>query len=244
MAWYDEFFNEDYFKTYFHLDWERTAREADFIETTLELSREDLILDIPCGFGRHSIELTERGYKVVGMEYNKAQIDRAKELMKEKNVEFEILRADMRDIPHKKRYDKMFNYFTSFGYFSDEENEKTMENFRDALKPGGLFLMEMINRDGLLKSFQPYGVTRLPENGLFLEERKYNPLTGRMECIHTYIDTEGTKRERKFDHRIYTAYELVNLFKKYGFEVIKIFGERDKKLEVFSRRISLVGRKV
>ena len=243
MAWYDEFFNEDYFKTYYNLNWERTAKDADFIETALELSKEDLILDMPCGFGRHSIELTKRGYNVTGMEYNKAQIDKAKELIKEENAEFEIIQADMRDIPHKNRYDKIFNYFTSFGYFSDEENEKVIKSFYEALKPGGLLLIETINRDGVLKIFQPNGITRLPENELLLEERNYNPVTGRMECVHTYINKKRERKERKFDHRVYAAYELIHIFKKYGFEVVKILGNRDSKLEMFSMRLSLVGMK-
>ncbi|HPZ08155.1 MAG TPA: class I SAM-dependent methyltransferase [Candidatus Eremiobacteraeota bacterium] len=80
MAWYDNFFDENYIKTCAHLDRERTARDVNFILKVLEISHNDLILDIPCGFGRHCIELTKRGYKVAGMEYNMCQIDEAKRL--------------------------------------------------------------------------------------------------------------------------------------------------------------------
>jgi SAM-dependent methyltransferase len=244
MAWFDEFFDESYLKTYIHLNRERTVREVDFIEVALELSPEDLILDVPCGFGRHSIELTLRDYKVTGMEYNIVQIEHAKKLMKEKNAFFDIIQADMREIPHEEKYDKMFNYFTSFGYFTDEENEKTMENLNKALKPGGLFLMEMAHRDGILKIYSPGNITRLPEGEILLEERSYNPLTGRMSALHTYITKDGRKFERKFDHRMYTSYELIDLFRRHGFEIVKVYGEGFEDLKTFSRRIAIVGRKI
>lgn len=243
MPWYVDFFDENYFKTYYHLDWKNTEKDVDFIEKALKLTPEDLILDIPCGFGRHSIELTKRGYKVVGMEYNKHQIDKAKELMKEEGAEFEVLQADMRDIPHKEWYDKIFNYFTSFGYFSEEENEATMDSFYKALKPGGLFLLEMINRDAVLIDYQPCHISHLPEDELLLEERSYESLTGRMSATHTYINKEGKKFIRKFSHRMYSVHELIAIFKRYGFEIVDVFGRWGEEFKISSRRISIVGKK-
>ncbi|MCD4783489.1 MAG: class I SAM-dependent methyltransferase [Candidatus Eremiobacteraeota bacterium] len=243
MPWYKDFFDENYNKTYLHLNWERTAREADFIEKVLELEKDDLILDIPCGFGRHSIELTKRGYHVIGMEYNYPQIDMAMRIMVEKKATFDIIQADMRDISHENRYDKMFNYFTSFGYFNSEENEKTMAGFHRALKPGGLLLIEMVNRDGVLKSFQPCNINRLPDGGLLLEERKFDPLTSRMNAVHTFISTEGQIVERQLDHRMYCPHELVGMFERHGFEVVKTFGDGENNLKKFSRRIAIVGKK-
>jgi len=243
MPWYKDFFDETYNRTYIHLDWERTAREVDFIEKALELDKNDLILDIPCGFGRHSIELTKRGYRVTGMEYNYPQIDMAMRLMVEQKATFDIIEADMRDIPHENKYDKIFNYFTSFGYFNDEENEKTMANFHKALKPGGLLLIEIANRDGILHIFQPDNITRLPDGGLLLEEREFHPTTGRMSAIHTFISKDGQIVERRLDQRMYCPHELVDIFKRHGFEIVKIFGDGEKELEKFSRRIAIVGKK-
>jgi len=243
MAWYEDFFDENYTKTYVHLNRERTSKDVDFIIKALEISKENLILDIPCGFGRHSIELNQRGYLVTGMEYNTPQIDEAKKLMKEKEVNFDIIKADMRDIPHKNKYDRLFNFFTSFGYFSDEENEKTMENFYNALKPGGMMLIEMVNRDGILKNYQKSHITRLLEGELLLEERNYDPLTGRMYSTHTYINKRGERKERKFDHRMYCPYELIEMCKRHNFEVIKTLGDGGEDFKIFSGRISVIARK-
>ena len=243
MAWYEDFFDETYLKTYVHLDRERTSKDVDFIIKALEISKDHLVLDIPCGFGRHSIELTARGYKVTGMEYNTPQIEEAKKLMKETGVDFEIIKADMRDIPHKNKYDRLVNFFTSFGYFTDEENEKTMKSFSGALKPGGMMLMDMASRDGMLNNYQTNFIKHLAGNELLLEEQNYDPLTGRMSSLHTYINKKGERKERKFDYRMYCPYELIEMCKRHNFEVIKVLGDRGEDFKIFSRRISVIARK-
>lgn len=244
MPWYDEFFDEYYNKTYTHLNRERTSREVDLIIDALEMTKEDLILDMPCGFGRHSIELTRRGYRVTGMEYNQSQIDRAKELMKTEGVRFEIIQADMRDIPHHNRYDKLYNYFTSFGYFDDQDNEKTLGSFHRALKPGGMLLIEMANRDWVIRNFQPSNVTHTEDGGFFLEERKYDTMTGRSTGIHTLIQSDGKTIVRKLEHRMYCSHELIEMFKRRGFEVVKLLGDNNREFKMFDCRLCVVGRKI
>ncbi|MCE1248645.1 MAG: class I SAM-dependent methyltransferase [Firmicutes bacterium] len=243
MAWFDDFFDDSYLKTYTHLNWERTSRDADLITHLLGLTPELDILDIPCGFGRHSIELTKRGYKVTGVEYSQTQIDFAERLMVEHNAPFEIIHADMRFLNIDKKFDILFNYFTSFGYFSDEENEKTLLNFFTVLKPGGRILLDIGNRDAILKQFQPACVTRLEDGTMFVEERKYDPLTGRMSAVHTIVSPDGRITERMLDHRSYTAYELIAMFKSAGFEILNVYGDGDQPLQTFSRRICIVARK-
>lgn len=208
MAWYDEFFDEYYNKTYGHLDRERSVIEADFIEKIMELTPEDKILDVPCGYGRHSTELALRGYNVTGIEYNPAQINKAKEYMKNYGAQFEIIQGDMRKIPFENRYDKLFNYFTSIGYFDEEDNEATLASFNKALKKGGLFLIETINRDFIIKEYVSHNITRREDGCLFLEERKFDPISGRMFCVHTFIEKDGSRVERSLDHRLYAPNEL------------------------------------
>jgi SAM-dependent methyltransferase len=243
MAWFDDFFDDSYLKTYTHLNWERTAREVDYLIKILEIKTEQHIVDVPCGFGRHSIELTRRGFKVTGIEYNQTQIDFAERLMVEKAAPFEIIQADMRSMPTESKYDVLINFFTSFGYFDDSDNEKTLKNFYTALKPGGKILLEILNRDGVLKNFQPYWVTRLEDGTMLIEEREYKPLSGRMHAIHTIVSTDGTIVERQLDHRVYTPYELIEMFKTQGFNILNIYGDGEKELETFSRRFTIIAQK-
>jgi cyclopropane fatty-acyl-phospholipid synthase-like methyltransferase len=243
MPWYVDFFDKDYITTYAHLTPELTRTEADFIEKTLALEAGHRILDIPCGFGRHSIELASRGYSVTGMEYNLPQIDHARKLMLERGVQFEIIQADMRDIPCRDAYDRAFNYFTSFGFFSDEENEATVGQFYKALKPGGLFLMEVVNRDYIYKNYRPCSVTRLKGGSLLIDERTFDPLTSRMHSTHTYVNAGAGMTSRSLELRMYSPHELLGIFRRNGFEIVKLYGSGGAEFEMFSSRIALVARK-
>ena len=69
MAWYEEAFDETYLFTYDALlTPEHTLEQVDDLERLLELSPPADVLDMPCGQGRHSIELARRGYQVTGVD--------------------------------------------------------------------------------------------------------------------------------------------------------------------------------
>ena len=65
---------------------EDTASEVDFIESVLGLKGNERILDLACGFGRHSLELTRRGYRVVGVDITPAFISEATQKAREENL--------------------------------------------------------------------------------------------------------------------------------------------------------------
>ena len=243
MRWYESFFDEFYQKAYHYLDRERTAQEVDLIQKLLELDLNHKILDIPCGSGRHAIELTRRGFNVVGMEYHPAQIEAAKESMKDRGVKFELIQADMRDIPHTEKYDRLYNFFTSFGFFSDEENEKTLQQFYKALKPGGLILLDTINRDSVIRKFQAHIVHRFNNGNIWLQENRFIPSTSRMQTRHTLIEADGNTLERDVDLRLYSPHELVDMFVRNKFHIQGIYNEEGKPFKAFSKRIVVVAKK-
>ena len=56
---------------------EETSNEVNFIETVLSLQGTERILDLACGFGRHSLEFARRGYSIVGVDITPAYISLA-----------------------------------------------------------------------------------------------------------------------------------------------------------------------
>ena len=73
--------------------------ECDFIEQEAEYNKSLKIIDIGCGTGRHSIELTKRGYSVMGVDLSESQIARAKEKAKELNLKIDFQKHDARNLP-------------------------------------------------------------------------------------------------------------------------------------------------
>src|SRR5258708_14288779 len=144
MAWYQEWFGEEYLELYSHRD-ETEAREQVAFFRGQCGDIEGPILDLACGMGRHIQELTASGCHAIGC-------DRSYTMLKTGRAEYgpmPMARADMRQLPF---YDDTFaglvNFFTSFGYFADEdENLAVVQEMSRVLKNDAVFLFDYLNLD-------------------------------------------------------------------------------------------------
>ena len=228
MAWYDEFFKEDYLEIYLpFLTEERTRTDVNFIVEVLNLSLGSKILDLACGYGRHTIPLAKMGYDMTGLDYTEKFIQMAEEKAKEENLQIEFLVGDMRKIPFENHFAGVISYFTSFGFFSDEENFEVLKGVSNSLKKEGKFLLDIINRDFVVKHWQPKDWDRLEDGTLVLEENSLDLMTNRLKNYKTIIDKKG-ERTKWFELRLYTLQELVYLLEKVGLKVIQTYGKKDK----------------
>ena len=244
--WYKEFFGQRYLEIYQHvLTPERTAREVDFIENTLSLPAGSRILDLCCGHGRHLIELAGRGHSMVGLDLDPLFLDVARHEAERRGLEIQLEPRDMRDIPFIEEFDAVINMFTAFGYLeSDDEDQKVLDGVARALKPGGLFLIELMHRDRLARIFQPRGWYETQAGLKVLEERSFDPLTGRNDVRHIAIYPDGTTRETSHSVRIYTLTELAKMITAAGLQIESTYGETDASaFALESRRLAVLSRK-
>ena len=159
----EDAFDEDYL--YFYeglLTPERTAAEVELVWKLLELEPGLELLDLACGHGRIANALAERRVRVTGLDATPLFLDLARRDAAERGVEVEYVEGDMRSLPWSERFDRVLCWFTSFGYFSDDENRQVLREVYDALKPGGLFAVEMNN---LLRLLQVYADETVTERG-------------------------------------------------------------------------------
>ena len=132
-----------------HLDVpeERSFLESMYIIMLIRLAEEKLnvkyrrILDVACGVGRHHRYLRDAGFNVYGIDANRSLIEEARRRNPGFEECYEV--ADMRELKYRGEFDVVLNWYTSFGYFSDEENRLVLRNFYEALKPGGLLIMDL-----------------------------------------------------------------------------------------------------
>ena len=122
--WYEVFFGEDYLRMYVpKLPPEWTEREVDGIATLLSLPAGSSILDICCGYGRHSISLASRGSKMTGQDLSEVLLSEAQAQAQAQGVQVRWVQSDMGNIPFENEFDAAINIYTAFGYLETEKVE-------------------------------------------------------------------------------------------------------------------------
>jgi SAM-dependent methyltransferase len=227
--WYREFFDDLYLRVYQPLEApEQVRREVDFIVKALDLPAGAKVLDLCCGQGRHSLELARRGFQVVGVDLSEALLYAARKRAESEGLSVTFLHCDMREIDFADEFDAVINMFTSFGYLESEaEDEKVLGKVAQALKSGGKFLLDVVNRDRLVRDFQAREWNAADEGWLVLEERTFDHLSGRMETRWVCVARDGVRYERLSSVRLYTASELRTMLERAGLKVTNLFGDYD-----------------
>jgi SAM-dependent methyltransferase len=247
--WYETFFGEDYLRIYAPiLPLERTTREVEGIVRFLEqlgVPPDSAVLDLACGHGRHTIPLAQRSYPMTGQDLSRVFLRRAADDARAAGVDVRWVHSDMRQIPFETEFDAVINIFTAFGYFdTEDEDVQVLHQVREALRPGGVLLLETMHRDALVRGNQPHSVTRHDDGLLVLEERTFDQLSGRNHTVLTMIDPDGTRREHEYRTRVYSATELARLCAGAGLELVAHQGGLDgSALTLNSRRLVLACRR-
>lgn len=196
---------------------EMTRSEADFLERTLQTKPGAQLLDIPCGNGRHSIELASRGYKMTGLDLSKEFIDEAKS----KSTAVRWIQADLRTLASTGEFDGAFCFGNSFGYFPYEEARQFLASVARALKPGARFV---IDTGMAAESILPNRVaTRWFRLGdlLMLSENRYDPMESRLDIDYTFV-REGKVETRPTSSYVFTTAELCRMHRAVGLEPVEL----------------------
>lgn len=128
---------------------EAAAAEAAFVWKALGLEKGERVLDVPCGSGRHSLELARRGALVLGVDLTKAYLEEARRRGKGQ-PRARFLRGDMRRLPFRGEFDAAVNLWTSFGYFARYAQDlAVLRGVARALRPGGRFLIDVRDLDAV-----------------------------------------------------------------------------------------------
>ncbi len=218
-AWHDTFFDESYLRTYRVPPPDAVSRQCDFIETQLDLDEGASILDVGCGLGLQAKELSRRGYKVTGIDSSPTMLALAREA--DHGVEF--LERDMRELQYDGDFDGAICWGTSFGYFDDALNKTVIEQLRNAVRPNGMLLVDVVNRDYVMRS-QPNLIWFEGEGCVCLEESDFNAITSRLHVKRTTVLSDGRQIESPYSMRLYSVHELGQVLHTKGFRAKRVSG--------------------
>lgn len=224
--WYANVFNEDYLRTLPRSLPRQTMREVRFIIDKLGIQRGARVLDLCCGAGRHTVELAAKGFDMVGVDLSMFLLKRALDTATKKKLSIKFVHGDMRKLTFRSIFDAVFNVQTSFGYFDDLTNFKVLQSIYASLKPGGIFLIETVNRDFIMDDM-PLRLFWMGDGCKVLEESNVESLSGVLKVKRSIVLDDNSKPpyEQTMSIRLYSTTEMRQLLSRAGFNVLELVGD-------------------
>ena len=177
------------------------------------------VLDLACGHGRIANRLAERGARVTGVDATPLFLEHARRDAAERGVKVDYVSGDMRSLPWPQhRFERVISWFTSFGYFGDDDNHKVLAEAYRVLRPGGRLLIENNNLAELLPRWLPAVVVERDEN-LMIDRSIFDPMTGRAVTQRTCV-RDGQVRRFRFAVRMFIGVELKAWLLATGFHSV------------------------
>ncbi|MFB9079854.1 class I SAM-dependent methyltransferase [Flavobacterium procerum] len=225
--WYSSWFDTPYYHILYK---DRNYREAqvfmDNLTHYLNLPEKAKVLDLACGKGRHSIYLNQLGFDVLGADLSENSIAEASKNSNE-TLHFKV--HDMRE-PFEEKFDAIFNLFTSFGYFeNDDDNLTTLKAIKESLSNYGFAVIDFMNVTNVIETLVPEEVKTVDEIDFHI--KRY------VEDGHIFkeIDFEDQGRKYHFTEKVkaLTLKDFQDLMDEAGIFLLDIFG--DYKLKKFHK---------
>ncbi len=244
-SWYEQDKFWEFFGP-FLFDEEHQSSAKEEVENVLKLlkmEQNDRILDLCCGVGRHSLELSHKGFEVVGIDRTSDFIKKAKQKAKQKNLNIKYVISDMRKYCQPDSFNVVINMFGSFGYFDNTaDDHNVIKNMHTSLRAGGRILIETMGKEILAKDFQEKDWHEEGDT-LILAERKPIQNWGRMQT--RWIVIKDNKRvEHTVSIRSYSAFELSSLLSEVGFSKVEVYGDlKGIAYDQHAKRLVVIGYK-
>lgn len=242
--WYVRYYRERFTEEREPFDEAATLAQVDFVERALGMTPPARVLDLACGWGRHSHLLAERGYNVVGLDLSETFLRTGRA---DGDHGIDWVRADMRSLPLRDGcFDAVVCLWNSFGYFSESGNTQVAGEVARLLVPWGGFLLDITNRDFLL-TWGVLGQDWSKEGEAhILRSRQLDPLTSVLHNQVLILESDGLRRSYEMRVRCYTFPELRRLLAGEGLEVeLPVYGGYDlaEMLSLDSYQMIVVARK-
>ncbi len=248
--------SDDWFKDFFHgitceiwehaIPTEVTKQEVDFLLSELNLQSGQNILDIPCGFGRHAIELSRKGFNVTGIDISETFIRGLNEKIISEKLSISAIQADILVVQFDKKFSAALCLGNSFGYFNIDRMKLFIEKVALNLEPGSKFIINSgMIAESILPNFLHYaknnsyivGNIKMDVTNIYQVEDSYM----RSNLVYT---VEGRTEQHSFKHYVFTLGEIIRLLKLYGLNTIATYSSTLKEPYNFGdRQVYIVAKK-
>jgi SAM-dependent methyltransferase len=226
MEWFE---SEDFWRDFYSYMFsaERFAAAKEEVDRIMVLTgcSGGSLLDLCCGPGRHSVEFSQRGFRVTGVDRTSYLLDRAREHAAVAGASVEWVMEDMRNFVRPASFDLACSLFTSFGYFKDEEEDlRVLRNIHQSLKANGVLIIETLGKERLARVWQGTISTELADGSLLFQRNQIRDDWTRVHYEWTLVK-DGRSKTFDFEHTVYSGRELKDRLLSSGFRDVKLFGD-------------------
>ncbi|MBE9523632.1 MAG: methyltransferase domain-containing protein [Chloroflexi bacterium] len=208
----------------------RTAAEVNFVLDHTNLTSEEIILDVGCGPGRHSIELTRRGYQVVGIDPSESMINAAVKRAAEADVLLKFIQVKGEVYSSASDIDAVICLFTTLGQIHDEgdfrhknASHPLLNRIADVLRPGGILILEIPQKEWVIANLKKS--ENISDGVSYTDiKRVYDAEDSILNETFTLVSLKE-KRNYFLRYYLYNLEEIHMLLEKAGFEVAQVYGD-------------------
>jgi SAM-dependent methyltransferase len=222
-----------------------TLMEVDFLEKALAPPPGACLLDIPCGSGRHSIELARRGYRMTGIDLSADFLNEAQARAAEAQIKLDLRQGDMRDPSLAvDTFDGAFCFGNSFPYLDRPGVATFLAALSRAIRPGGRLVIDTgCAAESILPTSLPQRWHRF-DDIIMTSKARYIAAASRLDIDYTFIQN-GKIETRPSSSYVFTVAELTRMLAEAGFEVCSLAGGFDgERYELGSPRLVLTAQRV
>ncbi|MDY6857585.1 MAG: class I SAM-dependent methyltransferase [Thermodesulfobacteriota bacterium] len=230
MNWFN---NENYWSLFY--DWmfpEESFQQAkEQVDDIIKITgvRSGSVLDLCCGPGRHSVPLGKRGFLVTGVDIQQFLIEKAQKYSEKENVSVEYIKENMLIFKRPESFDLVINMYSSFGYFSDPEDDfRVLENTYNSLRPGGKLLIDVRGKEIHAMENVTEFSQEMPNRDLIFHRSEVNEDWTRSDAEWIYI-RDGSAYKFKMSVNLYCGSGLRALLQKAGFSGVQVYGDLKKR---------------
>ncbi|WP_346858050.1 class I SAM-dependent methyltransferase [uncultured Draconibacterium sp.] len=236
VMWTDEYISEQLLAVHLNAEIDLASRKTNTIKQTVKwmleqsTGKELFILDLGCGPGLYAELLAEKDHKVTGVDFSKSSIEYAKKQAREQQQNITYIHSNYLDLKlNDNTFDLVILVYTDFGVLLPEEQKKLLQFIYRVLKPGGIFIFDVLNDVSLEQKITPKN-WELATNG-FWKPEPYLALSESFlyekEKVILYQHLVLDEKEQLDVYRFWTHFfshaDLEKILAESGFEKYKFF---------------------
>jgi len=224
LPWYRRWFGDEYLELYSHRDQQEADAAVELFARLTGLGAGASVLDLACGAGRHLGPFMARGLQAVGLDLSLSLLRQGAHSIPDAH----LVRADMRRLPFADAtFQGVASFFTSFGYFdTEEEDRRVLGEARRILKEGGHLLLDFLNAHKVIEGLSPRD-EEVVDGRRIVQTRRLIRGGKVVEKVIRIESASGGEPPRSFRERVrlYTAPELEALLVSTDFQPVERMGD-------------------